>query len=62
MLLLLNIYDRPVLDLLSTEGIAEELVRTLASGIGVVLAVPVTTAIAAAIASPAAYGRAPRAA
>jgi uncharacterized membrane protein len=52
-LLLLNIYDRPLLDLLSTEGIAEELVRTLASGIGLVLAVPVTTAIAAIVASPA---------
>jgi uncharacterized membrane protein len=45
-LLLLTLYDRPVLDLLSTESIAEEIVRTLASGIGLVLAVPVTTAIA----------------
>jgi uncharacterized membrane protein len=46
-LLLLSLYDRPLLDLLSTEAIAEEIVRTLASGIGLVLAVPVTTAIAA---------------
>jgi uncharacterized membrane protein len=46
-LLLLSLYDRPVLDLLSVESIAEEIVRTLASGIGLVLAVPVTTAIAA---------------
>jgi uncharacterized membrane protein len=46
-LLLLSLYDRPVLDLLSTESIAEEIVRTLASGIGLVLAVPATTAIAA---------------
>ena len=46
-LLLLVLYDRPVLDLLSTESIAEEIVRTLASGIGLVLAVPATTAIAA---------------
>jgi uncharacterized membrane protein len=45
-LLLLSLYDRPVLDLLSAESIAEEVVRTLASGIGLVLAVPVTTAIA----------------
>jgi uncharacterized membrane protein len=45
-LLLLTLYDRPILDLLSTESIAEEVVRTLASGIGLVLAVPVTTAIA----------------
>jgi len=46
-LLLLALYDRPLLDLLSSESIAEEIVRTLASGIGLVLAVPVTTAIAA---------------
>jgi uncharacterized membrane protein len=46
-LLLLSLYDRPLLDLLSWEPIAEEIVRTLASGIGLVLAVPVTTAIAA---------------
>ena len=46
-LLLLSLYDRPILDLLSAEAIAEEIVRTLASGIGLVLAVPVTTAIAA---------------
>jgi len=46
-LLLLSLYDRPILDLLSSESIAEEIVRTLASGIGLVLAVPVTTAIAA---------------
>lgn len=45
-LLLLSLYDRPVLDLLSVESIAEEIVRTLASGIGLVLAVPATTAIA----------------
>jgi uncharacterized membrane protein len=47
-LLLLTLYDRPVLDLLSVESIAEEIVRTLASGIGLVLAVPATTAIAVA--------------
>jgi uncharacterized membrane protein len=46
-LLLLSLYDRPVLDLLSVESISEEIVRTLASGIGLVLAVPVTTAVAA---------------
>ena len=48
-LLLLFIYDRPILDLLSTEDIAAEITRTLASGIGLVLAVPITTAIAVAI-------------
>jgi len=46
-LLLLSLYERPILDLLSWEPIAEEIVRTMASGIGLVLAVPVTTAIAA---------------
>ncbi len=46
-LLLLSLYDRPLSQLLSSEVIAEEIVRTLASGIGLVLAVPVTTAIAA---------------
>lgn len=51
-LLLLSIYDRPLLDLLSNEAIAEEIVRTLASALGLVLAVPITTAIAAAAASP----------
>jgi uncharacterized membrane protein len=51
-LLLLAIYDQPLLDLMSHEDIAEEIVRTLASGVGLVLAVPITTAIAAAVASP----------
>ncbi|MBC9823488.1 YibE/F family protein [Terrabacter sp. MAHUQ-38] len=46
-LLLLFLYDRPVLDLLQTESLSEEIVRTLASAIGLVLAVPATTAIAA---------------
>jgi len=47
LLLLLSLYHRPLLELLgSDEGIAEEVVRTLASAIGLVLAVPVTTAIA----------------
>jgi uncharacterized membrane protein len=45
-LLLLYFYERPNLSLISTEEIAEEIVRTLSSGIGLVLAVPITTAIA----------------
>jgi uncharacterized membrane protein len=49
-LLLLQIYDRPVLDLISTENISEELVRTLAGGTALVLSVPVTTAMAAVLA------------
>jgi uncharacterized membrane protein len=46
-LLVLFLYNRPVLDLLSTEDIATEVARTLCSAIGLVLAVPITTAIAA---------------
>ncbi len=48
-LLLLFLYDRPILELLSSEDIAEEVTRTFASAIGLVLAVPITTAIAAAM-------------
>jgi uncharacterized membrane protein len=52
-LLLIALYDRPLLDVLSDEVISEEIIRTLASAIGLVLAVPVTTAIAAATVAPA---------
>ncbi|SDC41356.1 YibE/F family protein [Nocardioides lianchengensis] len=47
-LLVLELYGLPVVDLLATEEIAQEVVRTLATSIGLVLAVPVTTAIAVA--------------
>lgn len=47
-LMLLSLYDRPIFDVLTSETFAEEIVRTLASGIGLVLAVPITTAIAVA--------------
>lgn len=47
-LLLLQLYDLPLLDLLATEEIGQEVVRTLATSIGLVLAVPLTTAIAVA--------------
>ncbi|MGL5827227.1 MAG: YibE/F family protein [Nocardioides sp.] len=43
---LVSLFDRPLLDLLLDEGIAEEIVRTFASGIGLVLAVPITTVLA----------------
>ena len=46
-LLILQLYGLPVVDLLTTEEIGEEIVRTLASAIGLVLAVPLTTGIAA---------------
>jgi uncharacterized membrane protein len=45
-LLVIALYDRPVLELLGTEQIAEEIVRSLVSAIGLVLAVPLTTAVA----------------
>ncbi|MGN6753397.1 MAG: YibE/F family protein [Intrasporangium sp.] len=51
-LMLIYLYDRPMVDLLQTESLAEEIVRTLASGIGLVLAVPATTAIAALAVAP----------
>jgi len=46
-LMLISLYDRPFHDVISDDLIVEEIVRTLASAIGLVLAVPVTTAIAA---------------
>ncbi|THV13025.1 YibE/F family protein [Nocardioides caeni] len=52
LLMVLRVYDRPLIDLLSTEQLAEEVVRTLVTSIGLVLAVPVTTGLAALIASP----------
>lgn len=50
--LLLYVYNQPMLNLLSLEDIATEIVRTLCSGIGLVLAVPFTTAIAVALVPP----------
>ncbi|MEX0427827.1 YibE/F family protein [Nocardioides sp. DS6] len=46
-LLVIELYDRPLVDLLGTEQIAEEVVRSLVSAIGLVLAVPLTTVVAA---------------
>lgn len=46
-LLVVQLYDRSLLALVSTEELAGEVVRSLASGIGLVLAVPITTAVAA---------------
>jgi uncharacterized membrane protein len=50
-LMLIGLYDRSFADVVSSDAIAEEIVRTLASAIGLVLAVPATTAIAAATVS-----------
>jgi uncharacterized membrane protein len=46
-LMLIQLYGLPLTELLATEEIGTEVVRTLASAIALVLAVPVTTAIAA---------------
>jgi uncharacterized membrane protein len=46
-LIVIYLYNRPAVSLLSQEDLAAEVVRTLCSGIGLVLAVPVTTALAA---------------
>ena len=46
-LMLVYVFAQPLLQLVSAEEIAQEIVHTLVSGIGLVLAVPVTTAIAA---------------
>lgn len=45
-LILISLYDRPLLSLLSGESIAIEIVRTLCGSIGLVLAVPITTWVA----------------
>lgn len=53
LLLVLSLYGLPLLDLLATEEIGQEVVRTLATSIGLVLAVPLTTLIAVATLPPA---------
>ncbi len=52
-LILLYLYHRPLLSLLTQEDIAIEVVRTMAGSIGLVLAVPITTAVAALFVPPA---------
>jgi uncharacterized membrane protein len=47
--LLLAVYQRPLLDVVSTEAIAEEVVSTLVGATGLVLAVPLTTLVGALI-------------
>ncbi|MBE6485048.1 MAG: YibE/F family protein [Actinomycetaceae bacterium] len=45
-----SLIDRPVQDLLQAGQIAEEITRTLVASVGLVLAIPLTTAIAASLA------------
>lgn len=48
-LLLIAVYDRPLFQVLQTEQFAGEIIRTLVGSIGLVLAVPLTTAVGAAV-------------
>lgn len=52
-LLLVYFYDRPVIELLSTEQFGSEVLRTLAAATGLVISVPITTAITALTLKPA---------
>jgi uncharacterized membrane protein len=52
-LLLLFLYQRPAGQLLMTEDLSTEVITTLATAIGLVLSVPITTAIAALTVGPA---------
>lgn len=47
LLLLFTVADRPVLDIITMELVAQEVVRALVGSIGIVAAVEVTTALAA---------------
>lgn len=48
-LVLVSLYNRPLIDTLTTGQMAEEVIRILVGSIGLVLAIPVTTAIAVAV-------------
>jgi uncharacterized membrane protein len=48
-LLLITVNNRPLLDVLMTEQFAAEVLRILVSSIGLILAVPLTTAVAVAV-------------
>ncbi|MDK1360285.1 YibE/F family protein [Arthrobacter sp. zg-Y1219] len=45
-LILVSLYDRPFLDSITSGELAEEVIRTLVGSVGLVLAIPVTTAVA----------------
>ncbi|MGH3358083.1 MAG: YibE/F family protein, partial [Nocardioidaceae bacterium] len=49
LLMLLTALDTSVRDQLLSEGVAQEIVRGLAGSLGIVAAVPITTALAAAV-------------
>jgi len=45
-LIIVMLYDRPLMDTLTSSELSEEVIRTLVGSIGLVLAIPVTTLIA----------------
>ena len=45
-LIIVMLYDRPLMDTLTSAELSEEVIRTLVGSIGLVLAIPVTTLIA----------------
>jgi uncharacterized membrane protein len=49
-LLVVQLYDQPLRLLVGTEDLADEVVRTLVSSLGLILAMPITTAIATLVA------------
>ena len=52
LLLLFSVADRSLIDVLTSEGVAVEVVRSAVGGIALALAVPLTTAVAAVLATP----------
>jgi uncharacterized membrane protein len=56
-LILIDLYQRPIGQVLTSGDIAEEIVRTLVGSIGLVLAIPVTTIVAALVVTSGRSGR-----
>ena len=59
-LLLISIYDRPLLEVVQTEQFSQEIIRTLVGSIGLILAVPLTTAVGVAVVRASGSGSATR--
>ncbi|WP_342745531.1 YibE/F family protein [Sinomonas mesophila] len=49
LLIIVMLYDRPFLEAITSTELAEEVVRTLVGSVGLVLAIPMTTAVAVAV-------------
>ncbi|ASN53915.1 YibE/F family protein [Sinomonas sp. R1AF57] len=49
LLIIVSLYDRPFLEAITSSELAEEVVRTLVGSVGLVLAIPMTTAVAVAV-------------